>query len=100
MIYQIKIYKYSPEKKDSPKAKDPTTEVPAKNKAPQLEDGHPTKICGTCNIKHEIRSPKFYELLIKTELAGETALYLKNLYKHIKMCLNAVTRLQEDPLPD
>ena len=50
-------------------------------------------------LKHEISSPKFYEILIKTELKVDTALDLKNFYKHIKMCLNAVNILQEDHLP-
>ena len=45
-------------------------------------------------LKHEISSPKSYELLIKTELKGDTALELNNFYKHIRMCLNAITRLQ------
>ena len=47
------------------------------------------------NIKHEISSPKLYELLIKTELKGDTPLDPKNFYNCIKMCLNAVTRIQE-----
>ena len=51
-------------------------------------------------LKHEISSPRFYELLIKTELKGDTALYLKNFYNHIKMSLNAVTRLKKDLIPD
>ena len=47
-------------------------------------------------LKHEISSPKFHELFIKIELKGETALDLNSFYNHITMCLNAVTRLQED----
>ena len=57
-----------------------------------LEYGHSTKIGGMWNLKHEIRSQNFYELLIKTELKGNTALDLKNFYNHIKMYINAVTR--------
>ena len=49
---------------------------------------------------HEISSPRFYELLIKTELNGDTALDLKNLYNHIKMSLNVLTRPKVDLLPD
>ena len=49
-------------------------------------------------LKYEINSPKFYELLIKTELKVDTALELNNFYNHIKMCLNAVTKLLEDLL--
>ena len=45
------------------------------------------------NLKHEIISPKFYELLIKIELKGDNALELNNFYNHINMCLNVVTRL-------
>ena len=51
------------------------------------------------NLKHEISLPKFYELLTKIELKGNTDLDLKNFYNHIKMCLNVVTRLREDLLP-
>ena len=65
-----------------------------------MEGGHSIKIGGMWTLKHEISSPKFYELLIKTKIKGDTALYLKNFFKHIKMSLNAVTRLREDLLPD
>ena len=51
-------------------------------------------------LKHEICSPKFYELLIKIELKGDTSLDIKNFFNHIKMCLNAVTRLRENLNPD
>ena len=51
-------------------------------------------------LKHYISSPKFHEILIKTELKGYTALDLKNCFNHIKTCLNAVNRLREDLLPD
>ena len=44
-------------------------------------------------------SQKSYELLIKIELKGNTVLALNNFYNHIKMCINAVTRLQEELLP-
>ena len=50
-------------------------------------------------LKHEISSPRLYELLIKIEIKGYTAMELKNFYNHIRMCLNAVTRLREDLLP-
>ena len=49
---------YSPDNMDSPKAQDPDTVVLANKKAPQLEGGSYKK-----NIT---RSPKFYEILIKT----------------------------------
>ena len=69
--------------------------VPVNNKDPPLEGGHSTKIGGIWTFKHDIGSPKFYELLIKAQLKGNTALYPKNLYNHTKMCLTMVTRLQE-----
>ena len=51
------------------------------------------KIGGMWTLKHEISSPKLYEILIKTYLKGDNDLDLKNFYNHINMCLNAVTRL-------
>ena len=63
MMDQIKISKASPDNKGSPKAQDTTTMVPANKKHPQLEGGNPTKIGGMWTLKHEIGSPKFYELL-------------------------------------
>ena len=59
-------HKSQAENKDSPKFQDPTTVVPANKKAPPLEGGHSTKIGGMCTLKHDIISPKFYELLSKT----------------------------------
>ena len=61
------------------------------NKAPTSEGRHYIKIDGVWTLKHDIRSPKFYEILKKIYLKGDTAIYLKNLYNHIMMCLNAVT---------
>ena len=63
------------------------------NRDPTLEGGHSKKIGGVWNLKHETSSSKFYEILIKKELKVSDALYLKNLYNHIKMYLNAVTIL-------
>ena len=100
MMDQSNISKSSPTHKDTSTPQYITTVVPTNRRAPSLEGGHSTKIGGMWNLKHEIRSPKFYELLIKTELKGDTALDLKNLFNHIKMCHNAVTRLREDLLPD
>ena len=73
--------------------------VTANRRDPPLEGGNYTNIGGMWNCKHEIISPKLYELLIKTEIKGVTSMDIKNFYNHIKMCLNAVTRLQEDLLP-
>ena len=66
MMDHIKILKYSPDKKDSSKAQDPTTVVPAKKKAPPLEGGNSMKNDGMWTLKNEINSPKLYELIIKT----------------------------------
>ena len=74
--------------------------VPAKNNAPQLEGGHSTKIGGVWRLKHEIISPKFYELLINKYLKGDTDMELKSFYSYINMCINAAIRLQEYILPD
>ena len=78
---------------DSPNYQDTTTVVPANKKASPLEGGNSTKNGGMWTLKHEIISPKLDELLIKTEFKGKTSLYLKNFYNHIKICLNALTRL-------
>ena len=66
---------------------------------PPLEGAHSIKSFGMWTLKHEIVSPKFYEILIKTELKGDTYLDLNKFYKHINMCLGAMTRLREDLLP-
>ena len=87
-----------PDNKDSPKPQDPTTVVPDNSRDPPLHGGHSTKIGGMWNLKHEISSPKFHKLLIKTELQGDTDLGLNNFYNHIKIFFNAVTKLEEDRL--
>ena len=69
----IKITKSVPDNQDTPKSQDPTTADLANKRAPPLENGHYTKIGGKWTLKHDIKSPKFYELLIKTELKGDTA---------------------------
>ena len=71
----------------------PNTVVPSNRRAPQLYGVNYTKIGSMWTLKHEIRSPKIYELFIKIELKKDTALDLNNSYNLIKMCLNAVTRL-------
>ena len=70
--------------------------VHTNRRAPPISEN----IAGMWTLKHEISSPIFYELLIKTELKVDTAMYLKNFFNHINMSLNAVTRLREDLLPD
>ena len=72
--------------------------VLANKRSPLLDGGHSTKIGGVWNLKHEIISPKLYVLLLKNELIGETGMYLKSFYNHIKMCLNVVNRLLKDIL--
>ena len=91
--------KFSPVQKDKLTPLGPTTVVPSKKRDISLDGGGSTKIGDMWTLKHEISSPKFYELLIKTKLKVDTALDLKNFYKHIKMCLNAVNSLREDHLP-
>ena len=65
MMDQIKIPKYSPDKKYSPKDQNPTTVLPANNKSPPLEGEQSTKIDGMWNLKHDTISPRFYEILMK-----------------------------------
>ena len=99
MMDQNNISKSSPTQKDTSTPPDSTTVVPANRRDPPLEGVHYTKIGGMWTLKHEISSPKLCELLIKKSLKGDTTLYLKKLYNHINMCLNAMTRLQEGLLP-
>ena len=94
------ISKSSPAQKDTTTPPDPTTTVQTNRRAPPLEGGHSENIGGMWNLKHEISSPIFYELLIKIELKGDTALDLKNFYNHVKMSLNALTKLREQLLTD
>ena len=94
MMDQTNIPKSSPTQKDTSTPSYPTTVVPTNRRDPPLEGGYYTKIVGMWTLKHEISSPKFYEILIKKELKGDTALDLKNFFNHIKMCLNAVNRIR------
>ena len=96
---QINTYKSSLDHMDSSKPQYPITVVPDKNRASPLDIGHSTKIGGMWTLKHDNSSPKLYEVLIKTELKGYTVLDLKKFYNHINICINDVTRLQEDLLP-
>ena len=70
------------------------TVVPDNKKYPQLEGGNSMKIGDMWNIKHDISSPKLYELIINTYLKLDTVIDLNNFYNHIKICLNEVTRMQ------
>ena len=66
MMDQIKISKSSPGRKDSSKDHNPTNVVPSNKRSPSLGGENSTKIGGMWTLKHETRSPKFYEILIKT----------------------------------
>ena len=94
------ISKSYPDQKDTLTHLDPITTVQTNRRAPPLEGGHSTNIGVMLTLKHENSSTKFYDLLIKIELRGDTALDLENCFNHIKTSLNAVTRLREDLLPD
>ena len=59
------ISKSSPAQKDTMTPPDPTTTVQTNRKAPPLEGDHSENIGGMWTLKHEISSPRFYELLIK-----------------------------------
>ena len=81
MMDQIKISKYSPDKKYSPKAQDPTTVVPANKKSTPLEGGNSTKMvaCGLSNIRsyqqHYMKSSSIHnsnETLIWTSITSTT----------------------------
>ena len=90
----INNLKLSANHKDYPKHPDPTTVVPCNRIYSPLEVGQSTKTGGIWNLKHEIISPIFYENLIKIELKVYTTMDLNNFYNHIRMCSNAVTRIQ------
>ena len=60
MMDKIKIPKSSLDNNDSPKTQYPTTVVPDTKNDPPLEGGHSTKNGCMWNLKHDIRSPKFY----------------------------------------
>ena len=91
---QINTLKYNKTQKDSPNPPNPTNVVPTNRKSPTLDGGKSTKSGDMWNLKHYIRSQIFYEIFIKTELKGDTAMDLIYFCNHIKMCINAVTRLR------
>ena len=61
------ISKSSPAQKDTSTPPDPTITVQTNRRDTPLEGGISDKIRGMWTLKHEISSPKLYELLIKTE---------------------------------
>ena len=66
MMDQTNISKSSLTQKGTSTPPDPTTVVPTNKRAKPLEGGHSAKIGGMWTLKHEISSPKFYDILIKT----------------------------------
>ena len=82
--------KLSPAQKDTLTPLEPINVVPSKRRYPQIDGVNSTKIGGMWTLKHDISSPKFYGIIIKLELKGNTALDINNFYKQIKMCLNTV----------
>ena len=94
------ISKSSPYQKYTSTPPDPTTTFQTNRKDPPLEGEISENVGGMWTLKHEISLPIFYELLIKIELKGDTALDLKNFYNHVKMSLNAMNILREQLLPD
>ena len=85
MMDQTNNYKFSPAQKDTLTPLDPTNLVLDNRRDPSLDGRYYTKNGCMWTLKHEISSPKFYELLIKTELKRDTALDINNFYNHIKM---------------
>ena len=70
---------------DPPKLQDHTTVLSAYKKAPPLKDRNSTNIGGMWTLKHDTISQKLYELLINKKLKGDTAMYIRKFYNHIKM---------------
>ena len=65
MMDQEKTFKYSPTQKCQPNTPEHNTVIPANKRAPPLEGRNSTKNGGMWTLKHEISSPKLYELLVK-----------------------------------
>ena len=95
MMDQTNIQKSSPTQKYTQTPSYPTIVVLTNRRDPPLEGGHSTKIGGMWTLKHEISSQKFYEILIKTELKGYTALDIKNFFNHIETHLDVVKEILE-----
>ena len=89
----------SPNKVETKNSQYCATEYRSNRNFPPLKGGHYNKIGVTWTLKHNISSPKFYEILVKTDLKGDTGVYINIFYNYIKMYLNAVTIIQEDPIP-
>ena len=66
MMDQTNNSKFSPSQKDALTPTETITMVLDKRRSPTLDGGQSTKIGGMWTLKHDARSRKFYELLIKT----------------------------------
>ena len=64
--------------KDEPNHMDPTTVVLSNRRDTLFNGGKSTKIGGMCTMKHDIISPKFYEILIQIDIKGYTDLDLRS----------------------
>ena len=82
----------SPNKAETNNPQDYTTMAQYNRKVPPLEGGNSQKLGRMWTLNHDISSPKFYEIIINTDLKGETDLDLKIFYNHTNMCLNVVTK--------
>ena len=58
-----------------------------------------SKLSGMWTLKQNTSPPKLYEILIKTDMKGDTALDLNIFYKKINSCLNTVAIIKEDMIP-
>ena len=85
MMDQTNNSKSSPAQKYSSNTLDHITVVLDNRRDPPLDGGNSMKIGGMWTLKHDISSPKLYEILIRTQLKGDTYLDLKNFYNHINM---------------
>ena len=74
MMYHNQNSNYPPENMDSPYDLSPTTVFSYEKKALPLEGGNSNKNGYLWTLKHDISLPKFYVLLINTEL-NETLLW-------------------------
>ena len=66
IMNQTNNSKFSPAQNNTSHPPYPATVLLANRRAPLLDRGHYSKIGGMWTLKHEIISPKFYELLTKT----------------------------------
>ena len=71
MMDQINISISSPAQKDTSTPPDPNTTVQTNKRATPLEGGISKNIGGMWTLKHEINSPRFYELLIQSSVSFE-----------------------------